>query len=92
MKKLVPIIFGLFMLAVFPVSGQDFYGATNTGKYTFGVSFKYNGDYWLGANFNLVGNNGPFNRAMNYNFLAEVKLDEGFGGVGSEYRQFIFRP
>lgn len=84
MKRLVLVLIISFLVLSAPLYSQDHFGALNTGKYTIGVSAKYNSDFSFGAFLNLLSNKGPFNRGLSYNFQADVKWDEGIAGYGAE--------
>jgi len=86
MKQLLIIIClctGMFLST--SLSAQDFFGAQNTGKHTVGINFKYDGDFWLGAHYNL--RRFPvFMLKSNFdvNIIGEIKIDDGFAGAGAE--------
>ncbi|MCP4122459.1 MAG: hypothetical protein GY751_11965 [Bacteroidetes bacterium] len=86
MKPLLITSFLCFSLLMSTfVSAQDFFGAQNTGRHTVGVNFKYDGDFWLGAHYNL--RRFPvltLKSNFDFNMIGEFKIKDGFGGVGAE--------
>lgn len=85
MKKLATVLsFCFSILLVIPISAQDFYGAGATGRHTWGVNVKYNGDFWVGTHYNIrrFGNFGT--RPLDFNIVTELKIDKGLSGAATE--------
>lgn len=65
--------------------GQDFFGAGNTGRVTYGFSAKYDGDFWVGTQVNFRKFAGPFTRPMDFGLKAEVKINKGIDNIAGEF-------
>jgi hypothetical protein len=72
------------MFIATPAAAQDFYGANLTGKHTWGFNVKYNGDFWVGTHYNIRRFGGFGSRPLDFNIVAEIKIDKGIGGIGTE--------
>jgi hypothetical protein len=71
---------GIFLTG--SLAAQDFYGAQLTGKHTWGLSFKYDGDPWVGTHYNVRNFKGA--NPLDINLQAEIKIDKGISNIGSE--------
>lgn len=85
MKNMSTILclFILMCLAI-PATSQDFFGANFTGKHTWGLNVKYNGDFWVGTHYNIRRFGGFNSRPLDFNVVAEVKINKGISGIGTE--------
>jgi hypothetical protein len=64
MKRLILTIIGFIFCTV--INAQTEYGALNQGKYSFGLTLRYNGNFDVGANFTYRSFNSLFSRPMNF--------------------------
>lgn len=81
---IITFFFGIAFSLINPLNSQDWYGAGGSGKYIVGVNASYDGEFRVGLHYNLTGNNGPFNRPLQYNIQADVGIDNGIGSIGGE--------
>ncbi len=85
MKKFIAIISAVLTFFSFNTNAQDFYGAGLTGRHTIGASVKYDGDFWVGVNYNLRNFAGPFTRPLDFNLQTAVKIDKGIDNIAAEF-------
>ena len=83
-KLIICLSFCFGILYATPTTAQDFYGANFTGRHTWGLNFKYNGDFWVGTHYNVRRFGGFGSRPLDFNIVTELKIDKGIGGLATE--------